>query len=203
MNAGKMCSGVKLHGGDACEGGLAYAGAETSAFCLASSLASIEFWFPVAFDSVSVSWKSPPLSGTEGHGFCSHSVGSWLLQHLLAPKNIEQGVHLHCLANKGHRHRVKNEHVFFHLSAKAVSVQSRGAAAGGHLPSSLGHCRGEGEPGAVTCITCSDTYKKSIFQMEIPAEDRHTLPCPCLMSQALLQPEPHLNVPPAGLGREE
>ena len=113
MNAGKTHNGAELRGGDACKGDFAYAGAETSALCLASFLARIEFWFPVACDSISISWKSPPLSGTVGHGSHSHAVGSWLLRHLSAPKNTEQGVHLLCLANRGHMHRVKNEEVVF------------------------------------------------------------------------------------------
>lgn len=54
MNAGKIRNRAELHGGDACKGDLAYFRAETSALCLASSLASTEFYFPVAYDSISI-----------------------------------------------------------------------------------------------------------------------------------------------------
>lgn len=64
MNAGKMCNGTECRRGDAWEGDLAYARAETSVLCLASSLASDEFGFPVACGPISIPWKSPPLSGT-------------------------------------------------------------------------------------------------------------------------------------------
>ena len=48
MNAGKTHNGAELRGGDACKGDFAYAGAETSALCLASFLARIEFFgFPL------------------------------------------------------------------------------------------------------------------------------------------------------------
>lgn len=113
-NAGKMCNGAKLLGGDACEGGLANARAETSALCLTSSLASIEFRFPVACDSTPILWKSRPLSGTGGHSSCSHTAGSWLLWQVLVPKNTDQSEHLLCLAQRGRTGR-RTSRVFLPL----------------------------------------------------------------------------------------
>lgn len=69
-----------------------------------------------------------PCQGQGGHGSHSHAAGSWLLQHLSVPKNIEQGVHLLCLANAGHIHRVKNEQVYF--SSQSLFFHQEDALAG-------------------------------------------------------------------------
>lgn len=86
-----------------------------------------------------------------------------------------------CLAKRGHT--VGKRSRVFCVSAKAVSVQRRGAVLSGCLPSSLSHCRHEGEPGAVICVAIH-------VKINIPyGNHRHTLPYHCLMS---LSPTPVL-----------